>query len=277
MVNDIQLKIASPSMDNRLIYWLREQQLFTQDCVSSVYYPIWNGDSISARSWTDNSVKDWTQYSRLLKECLNNGFPVEVLMQSLKPIPDDVFKKYLDLGVRKFTITQDFNAYRLKELAPNAFISASITKALSPEEIEHNDLSMYDEVCLYFFFNFNFDAIKALPKKIEYSICGNTGCMPFCRQCLNHWFSNEMSDCMYAREHLDDYRPGFTYTEYKKWLANDISRIKLLDRLSSYEQQVAAISEFFREDLPVHDYAYFNKQKVFPNIINKEYLLYGKV
>lgn len=265
-------------MDNRLIYWLREQRIFTQECVSSIYYPIWQEDGQSARSWTDYSIKDWSQYRRIILECQNNGYPVEILMQTLNRIPDNVFFKYLELGVRKFTITQDFNAYRLKELAPDVFISASITKALSPEEIANNDLSMYDEVCLWFFFNFNFEAIKALPKNIEYSICGNTGCMPFCRHCLNHWFSDEMYDCRYSgdRDKMGVWQPGFTYEEYKKWLKDDISRIKILDRLSSFDQQVSSIEEFFRTDLPMHDYAYFNKQKVFPTIINKEHIFYGK-
>lgn len=276
MVNDVQLKLSSPSMDNRFIYWLQEQQLFTQSCVSSVYYPVFNGDGESARSWTDPSCGDWSHYVRLLKECQNAGYEPEILMQQLDKISDDTFKKYLDLGIKKFTISQDFNAVRLKELAPDCFISASITKALSPDEIRDNDLSMYDEVCLYFFYNFNFDAIKALPKKIEYSICGNTGCMPFCRQCLNHWFSNEMSDCRYDRRGNSDWEPSFTYKEYNQFLRGDIARIKILDRLNTFEMMRDSVIQFFDESRPMHEYAYFNKQKVFPDIINKERLYYGK-
>ena len=276
MIKDVQLKLASPSMDNNYIYWLQEQQLFDKSCVSSVYYPIFVGDGVSARSWTDNSIRDWKSYARLLKECMNAGFPVEVLMQSLDKIPLDTFKRYLDLGVRKFTIAQDFNAIALRELDEDVFISASITKALSPTEICDNDLSMYDEVCLFFFYNFNFDAIKSLPKNIEYSICGNTGCMPFCQQCLNHWFSNEMADCRYNRAKGNGWEPGFTYEEYKLYLDKHISRVKILDRLSSFEQMVECTEAFFDTTRPIHDYDYFNKQKEFPRILNKERLFYGK-
>ena len=258
-------------MDSTFIQWLMSQDIFPTSMISSVYYPCWKGDYTTARSWENPGIDTYEKYVDLLQLTKRAGIEPEVLMQGLTPVDEKIIRRYLDLGIRKFTISNDETATMIKEIDPDVFISASIVKALSPEEIANNDYSMYDEICLFFYYTLNLSAVKELPSKYQYSMCMNSGCLPFCKYCVNHWISDEMYDCFYRGGYgLDEDKWNITvgYKEYEEYFAKYIKRLKVLDRLNSKEDLINTFTEFFANPC-MRSESYFDRKMSFPNIYKK--------
>lgn len=161
--------------------------------ISSVYLPAFKEHCNSARDdeINKNLPSTWDEYAEHIKLILASGYTPDILIQEPQKILDaHTIQLYLNLGVNTFTVAEDDNAKLIKQLCPNAYIIASITKVLSPDEINNLDNTLYDEVCLYFWYNRNIKTIHNLPTHFKYSIIVNAWCSCTCASCYEHWFGD---------------------------------------------------------------------------------------
>lgn len=172
--------------------------------ISSVYLPAFKEHCMSARNDEANEhlPNSWQEYAEHIHAIKSYGYTPDVLFQEPhKTIDESIIQMYLDEGVRTFTVAEDDNARTIKRLCPEAYVIASITKVLAPNEIHALEDGLYDEVCLYFWYNRNLKTISSLPKQMNYSVVINAWCSCTCESCHRHWFSKDRHT--YACEERD--------------------------------------------------------------------------
>ena len=248
----------------------------------SVYFPCWIGDGESARMWDQTYPQSYESYVERLKLLDVYGYPKEVLLQQSEVIDKSIIEKYLDLGVRRFTVRNDENARQIKELCGNeAHVMASVTKCLSPDEIKNDpNLQWYDEICLYFFYNRNVDSIKDLPKKYDYCLMPNIACSPHCKLALIHWFEPNLErqemKCMRNHGGTNEEMGSVSRAEYDKYFSDMIHTVKIIGREMDAESVLATTKNFLMKhgdtdcyECTLRPFDHFNSEKEFPMIVGK--------
>ena len=160
--------------------------------VLSIYLPCFREDGCCTRKDSAEKVETWDEYVWHIKYIKSFGYNINVLFQGDHDVEDEVIYRYLNLGITHFTVSNISLAQRLKILCPEAYLTASIVKVLAPEQI-HNDeeLQIFDEICLFFWYNREFDVIKQLPKRYRYQLLAGSLCDPCCKNCFTHWNMSE--------------------------------------------------------------------------------------
>ena len=252
----------------------------------SLYFPCWVEDGESARMWEPAYPQTWNEYLDRLKILDELGYPKEVLLQQGEPIDKKIIEKYVDLGIRRFTVRNDENARVIKEiLGDEAHVMASVTKCLSPDEINNiESLKWYDEICLYFFYNRSIDSIKSLTDKYEYCIMPNIACSPHCKMALLHWFEPNIErqemKCIRIRKAngLMEEQGNFSRKEYEAYFKPYIHSVKIIGRESYAENHLWQTRDFLVKE-PIDDrerlmrpLEHFNSEKEFPQIAGKGFL-----
>lgn len=141
---------------------------------------------------------DYTKYSEIIKRFQSLDLDVCILIQRNATL--EIVKKYIDeFNIKYFVINDDALAKTLKELyGDKIYVILSITRRITYNEIMKKDFSMYDEICLDFWFNRHIDKIKKLPTKYKYSILINSVCCPFCpkKESEIHWYQDHWHTCL---------------------------------------------------------------------------------
>jgi hypothetical protein len=273
---EVGLKIPYGKMETELCDWLDSQDLFPKSDIHAFFLGPWKDDMDSARIWEYDRIKTWEDYKYSCRRATDYRLPLEILFQTVNGVrvSDDIIKKYMDLGIHRYVVTNDATAYRIHELDPEAFVTASMTKLLKPEQIMNDDLSMYDEICLFFWYAQALDVVKTLPKKYEYSLIGGMHmCYTQCTACITHWYEHSKDfACPYRGSEftgndITTRACSFTNIDYQKFWKPYLQRVKIYDRNSDHFQVQQALEDFFRMgfNLANGDW-YFNKGLEFPDI-----------
>lgn len=164
----------------------------------------------------------------------------------------DIIEGYIDkYKENRFIINDDTIAKELKDkYQDNIHLTLSITRKLTYEDICTLDLSMYDNICLSFYFPHHLQLIKELPDKYKYICLCNSTCLTNCPAPENHWFNlnNEFSKiCAFKRmnglkinmknssfirpEDLSLFEP---YIEYFKLEGREFSSATIIDTVEAY-------------------------------------------
>lgn len=242
------------------------------------YLPCSNKDGYNTRQNYMTEPASWEEYIHHIKYIKNQGFDFEVLFQQPGQIlKKDVLQRYIDLGATRFTFYEDENASLLKKIDSNLYTCASITKVLRPDQIDKSILSMYDEICLFFWYNRNIKYIDNLPKDFNYSILPNTTCSANCSTHLAHWFGSLALDNAFKTIRCP-YRGtvpvSFTRNDFMKYFLKNISTLKITDRTSPLQKIVDAVAyysgdiEKIENLIEDHPKEYFNLNISFPKSIS---------
>ena len=277
-----KLRLKVPyNFDLELIDRVKELKDKHPDIEYFFYLPCDPKDCYTTKRKPGLIVPSDDEYLKHISYLNKKDFDFEVLFQQPGLIlSDEVLKKYIDLDAKRFTFYEDQNAIRIKELVPSAYTAASITKVFRPEEIKNRNLSMYDEICLFFWYNRNLDVIEQLPKKFEYSIIPNTGCKVNCSMHLIHWFNSKLlfdsisKSCIYTDESLSS---CVSLEDYINWFSKYISILKLVDRSSPSDEIIDSLvyysggsldlikkCSFLEKLLRGHSRDYYNIKSSFP-------------
>ena len=133
------------------------------------------------------NYKNWDNYLNIIKGFQSIGLDICILIQrnaSLKLV-----EKYINLGIKYFVINDDQLAKTIKKKYKDIYLILSITRNLSYDDIFNEDLSMYDEIVLMFWFNRHLQYIKKLPTKYKYAILTNSECNYKCTVFKEHWWN----------------------------------------------------------------------------------------
>ena len=98
-----------------------------------------------------NYIKlNYIEYTNKIKEIQSLGLDVAILMQ--RGATFELIEKYInDLNIKYFIINDDVLAKKIKDkYGDKIYLILSITRALRFNDYLQNDLSMYDEIVLYF-------------------------------------------------------------------------------------------------------------------------------
>lgn len=171
--------------------------------VTSVYTAAWKEDAECTRKQlltTDYAPKTWEEYVEHIKQLQRVGVNVNILMQ--RGVTEEAFKKYYDLGIRTFTMSDDLLVLKLKEKYPDIYVICSITKGLKYEDFFTVDMSMYDNIVLPFYFNRWISGIRTLPTHYKYTILANSSCCAYCDIAQKHWFNplGNAEPCKYEND-----------------------------------------------------------------------------
>lgn len=241
--------------------------------ISSVYFAPFYQHSMSARQYGDTGPATWESYVEHIKYIIANGYTPDVLLQEPEKIlEEEVIQMYLDAGVKTFTVSVDENAKTIRRLCPDAYIVASTTKVLSPKEILETDLSMYDEICLHFWYARNIKTIMELPKTHKYSIIVNALCCCTSTQCYEHWFGTSRRgsfNCTsrYNKAYssaIDDLEYFYPYIHTFK-IQGLGNRLPAFARFEWFLQQVCG-----EIPGPIHPYEYYYDLGVDFPVMNKD-------
>lgn len=233
-----------------------------KDEVLSIYLPCFREDGCNTRKHMAAGISTWEEYVWHIKYILQYNFVIDILFQGQDLIEDNVIQKYLDLGITHFTVSNDALARRIKKLKPNAYITASIVKLLTPEEIKNNEeLEIYNEICLYFWYNREFDIIKELPKKYHYQMLVCSVCDPCCKHCFIHWNLSQpeidqlhwkcpwgynplmvLKSCYLNRDVIEKFLPDTIYS--LKLPGREYQTYQIIDSLQGYCDKVHQSLEY---------------------------------
>lgn len=158
--------------------------------VECFYIPAWHEDCQCTRqdvTFRDTYPKSYEEYTIRFNMLKALGRPVYVLMQ--RGATKDLVKKYYGLGARGFIFNDDTLATWMSIEYPDVVRTLSVTRALTAEQIKTEDLSMYDRIVLFYWFNRHLDALKELPKKYNYVLMCNNDCYYDCKWHDAHWFA----------------------------------------------------------------------------------------
>lgn len=165
--------------------------------IDFVYIPCFMEDALDARRFIPDALKTYPktrqEYIQHIKYIQDAELPIAVLLQDTKKdLSDDILNFYInDLKIKKFIINQDIIAKRIKEINKEIYTVASITKALSLQDIiDKQDFysEIYDGMVLFYPFNRAIKKLKYLPKKFNYTILINDHCNYDCYNYMRHWF-----------------------------------------------------------------------------------------
>lgn len=227
--------------------------------VKFVYFPCVKDHGITARAQAQTETED--DFIRIAEYIRSKGFEPCVLMQRDFDINHLDF--YFSRGIRYFTVAEDHVAMEIKNRMPNAYLTASITKNLMPEDYvwySENRADLYDIFILKFNFSRSLPDIRNLPKNLKYGIMPNSLCLWNCRVYLDHWFPSKTKDpnsmihphCGNLRENLDNtmvIRPDDLYL-FEPY----IDSYKLIDRTERTALILNNLEKYSEADItPVND------------------------
>lgn len=129
----------------------------------------------------------WDKYIQHIIE-LQKIAPVALLMQNGGTM--EVVQKYYNNGVRIFILTDDKLAAEIKNHYQDVSTILSLTRILKQDDFYNLDLSMYDEIVLWFNYCRQLQLVKELPTKYNYSMLVNAVCYYKCAKCKEHWAIN---------------------------------------------------------------------------------------
>lgn len=233
--------------------------------IQSVFVPAFYDDCLCTRLLaTDfmNTIPTREIYEFHIQNLINCGLTVEILMQEPTFIPsNEIIKYYVNLGVRCFTVGNDEACKAIKRFDDTLMVNASITQALSPNQINELKAS-YDTIILYFWYNRNISTIKNLPKKYKYTILVNSSCISQCEECQKHWFLEDCSNCMI---NLEKYSSQIVPSDLH-YFDNYISCYKLQGRDAHTCDIIKEFDRYIQIYYNSHSINYYDQRTNFPNI-----------
>lgn len=225
-----------------------EQYKYLFNYVSSVYIAAWKEDAECTRKQLLTETyapKSWEEYLIHIKKLQDFGCNVNVLMQ--RSVSLDTFKKYYNLGIRTFTMSDDNLVSTIKKEYTDVYIICSITKGLTYEDFFQKDLTMYDNIVLPFYFNRWINGLRKLPTKYKYTILANSSCCAYCDVAQQHWF-NPLGNAQPCKYENDPYaihiniEPAFLaifdpYIDTYKLVDREATSNMIFNQLSLYVNQ----------------------------------------
>lgn len=161
--------------------------------IDTIYLPCFVDTKIdniqhNSREEFNHSPKTFDEYKWHIDKLKTYNIPITLLIQ--KDATEDMVEYHINnFGIYSFIINNDELAKKLKEKYGDKIkLTLSITRIITQEEIETKDLSMYDEICLFFYFTRHLNVIKELPKKYSYIALVNSRCLYDCSVVSKHWF-----------------------------------------------------------------------------------------
>lgn len=246
--------------------------------IKYIYLPIYNKDKERYNTREDflyshnfpSSIEEYDKHIFKIKEY---GIDICFLIQrnaSLDLI-ENCIKKY---SVYNFTINDDALAKELKNIYSNKIhLNLSITRKLTKEEINTLDLSMYDNIVLYFSYNRDLECIKNLPTKYKYTIICNCECLHDCKMNDEHWFGNNnvSSYCIskrYLNKELNMKKSAYILCEDLKFFSKYINTFKLQGRDNSSEKIFNDFDSYINKKTKIKYFNYTEKDRI-SNYIKK--------
>ena len=154
--------------------------------IDCVYMPTLELDHNTREECLRKPIDEDT-YANYIKELKSYDLNVSVLIQ--RDASMELIEKYINkYDIHDFTINDDELAKEIKSKYPDIKLRLSITRKVTPKELQEKDFSMYDVICLFFWYNKHLDTIKMLPKEYKYMLICNTECLWNCKNCDTHWF-----------------------------------------------------------------------------------------
>lgn len=180
--------------DGKYFIYLEECYQY-REYIDNIYLPCYidpeNKDNQhNTREELSNSFpKTLDEYAKHIHKLQEYDIPLTILIQ--RNATYDIIKYYIDTyGIMSFIINDDDLAKKFKnEFGNDIDLRLSITRKATFKELCEQDLSMYDNICLFFWFGRHLDKIKELPDKYNYSILVNSDCLWNCSECDHHWFN----------------------------------------------------------------------------------------
>lgn len=192
------------NMDPNFINYFKERDDLLP-YVSCFYMAAWKEDCENTRYATtlfSSYPKNYEEYVQRLKSLQTLNVPVNILMQ--KGASFELIEKYIDLGVKQFTINDDELAKQLKEKYQDEIeLTLSVTRSLTYIDLMENDYSMYDKIVLWVWFNRHLDILKQLPKQYSYTLLCNSRCVWNCQWHDRHWWLKADDMLKYSQKEQD--------------------------------------------------------------------------
>lgn len=166
--------------------------------IKFIYLPAFSEESLQntreigfISGYNNKKYTIWENYVNVLKEIQSYNLDICILMQRNATL--ELIEKYInEFNVKYFIINDDNLAKTLKDkYKNNVKVILSITRKLTYEDILNTDLSMYDEIVLFFWFNRHLQYIKKLPKKYKYVVLANSNCAYNCKISDLHWWRKD--------------------------------------------------------------------------------------
>lgn len=215
MKKQTDFKLELPyNFDPSLIEWCSSR--LERSEVKNFYLPPMHKDHISAKRYHNAQngsskygisvldVIDEAGYIKHIKDIAEYFNVASLFQHPYQKVPMSTIDRYVSYGVTSFMVSQDNLAYDIKEKYGDAIdVTASICRKTSMYEILNVDLTMYDNIVLYFPFNRSLDTISKLNDKYNYTMLVNCGCNINCPG-HHHWFANKVQEMDLA----DDYSCG---------------------------------------------------------------------
>lgn len=237
------------NFDMELIDKLKETDF--RKNISCVYLPCFYLDGDNSRKnlvLEEKYPKTWEEYKKHLLKIKELSCPMILFQEGTS---FNVIKKYYNLGVRKFCLTDDKLAKEIKNNYKDVETILSITRCIKDDELQNSDLSMYDKIVLPFRYCRAIQLLKELPKNKKYILLVNSHCLYNCNRCKAHWHLNANNLDEYLKKE-QDLTNGYccnVYSEERayippydlKYFDEYISEYKLVDRLEDTE----VIMEYF--------------------------------
>lgn len=237
------------NFDLELINELKKSDF--RENISCVYLPCFYLDGGNSRKnliFEEKYPQNWEEYKKHLLKIKEVSQPA-VLFQEKTTF--DNIKKYYNLGVRLFYLTDDNLAKEMKASYKDVVTILSITRCLTDNELQNNDLSMYDKIVLPFRYCRAIYLFEDLPKDKKYILMVNSHCLYNCNRCKTHWHlnANNLDEYLKKERDLTDGYCCNVYSEERayippcdlKYFDKYISDYKLVDRLEDTE----IIMEYF--------------------------------
>ena len=169
--------------------------------IDCIYAAAWKDDCENTRfdiTYRDSYPKSYEEYASRIKALLALGIPVCILAQKKANIT--MIRKYRSLGIHQFILNDDKLAARIKQEYPEVRLTLSITRALTLEELQTGDFSMYDRIVLFHWFARHLDALSLLPAGHQYTMIANSACFHDCKWHDAHWFLHPDNPEAYSKE-----------------------------------------------------------------------------
>lgn len=235
--------------------------------IKYIYLPTFMGDGDTTRwntSLTKGFPKTYDDYIKRLYKLQSLGLPLCILLQRNGTM--ELVDKYYNLGIRYFIITDDELASKIKMKYQDVYLTLSITRALTLDDILTTDLSMYDDIVLFFWFNRHLDVLKELPTKYKYVLMVNNFCYYNCTMHDRHWFAKSMEElenvnaACHATYKLIPRNKTKVEPSDLGYFEPYVSSYKLVDRIFTTDQIVNDLIRYSNRDMtkPMHARDWYN-------------------
>ena len=221
--------------------------------VKCIYLPSFEGKNTRYdATLQDGYPKTKKEYELRLKALQQLGLPLCILMQ--KEATMGRVEEYYSMGIRMVILNDDSLASEIHRKHPKVTMILSITRAITVEEIQNTDLSMYDEIVLFFWFNRHLTEVKNLPKKYRYVLIPNNDCYYKCRWHDAHWFADSLEEMNAATSKCRACIGGLrdtTYIEPENLAYFDpyIDSYKLVDRLNPTDRILEDLDRYAHRNI----------------------------